>query len=384
MNDAPKRKRTAAMSAIAHSMDDMAANEAGRLSEAQIAGLEWLANERMRPIWSDIKLASLLLLLNPCFLLMASTGAWSGLFLCALPIIGGGAIIVGNRWWQARTEPIQALRHDAQMGQVKSITGRVTTAIQQFPDKLYVLPVYGYTLYIEGLALQADYTTYRTVKTFSLDPYTINYTPRSRVAVLVKHTHEQPPLAEVDPLLKSPTGSKAAMNEYTHALTTSLALTVEDVNLNREGQISPAQVTKLNQLIRQYLRATVLQMGITSFPIVVGIVLYWLEQRSSLPTGEWLPLLLILTLCFAATALFPVWRLRNLIQDVHHNRVEAVDGAIIFDKPGRTFLIGDARFDVAPETYRLLQQGDPYTVYFAPRSRVVLGMEWLGASPFIY
>ncbi len=383
MTEAVKRKRAAlGLSATVYTPDDLAANEAGYLSEAQIAGLQSLAQTRTWSLWRQIAFAAIICVVVPIMTLSDPNGLLWAIVMACLGWLLLATMAINPLEFRSRLNWCTDLRRDTDNGKVQWLRGFFTTSSVRAPSlggRNGNSHEHTYRLHIKDWTLETDYGTYQSIRPDEI--YTIYYTPNSQVVVLVKSQTDAPILSEVERLLVSPTGSYIATEEYIRYLNASFNTSPDDLCFNAEGKLSPNQANLLRQTIRKrlsfWLRYAVIfaVMAITLFSFLTESASDWYVYLLA-----WLPLNFISGIGLA-------WELRKIVLDVRQNIVNSVDGRLIRhlsqDKGQQHhFMINGMEFPVNQAQYDLLQHGDPYTVYFTPHSRTLLAIEWLGASPF--
>ncbi len=167
----------------------------------------------------------------------------------------------------------------------------------------------------------------------------------------------------------------------------SLTFTEDDLRHNQQGRIGPGQMTRLKQLHRQQLdklTSNVIAGGLLLLidVAVVGINLS-LGSTEALPGGLFL---LLLSAVFIVPGVRQYRRSHVLAADIHSGRVTRSEGIIRLDVVER-WLTSDYWLAIGAERWRLekddllaFKNGDPYIVYTAPSSRLVLAADWLGGD----
>ncbi|MBN8592036.1 MAG: hypothetical protein J0M33_09750 [Anaerolineae bacterium] len=388
MTEAVKRKRAAlGLSATVYTPDDLAANEDGHLSEAQIAQLQALAKVRRRSVRGEFISAGIIvsLLLSFCRFLTVQPTNFTDVLVSGSLILG---VVVGAAWLasEIKMDTVFSIIYDAERGTVKADRGHVQTSVVRAPMSSLdnkMPPEMRYYLHINSKTLETDYATHLTIRPD--EEYTVYYTPSSYIAVLVKPASELPMLAQVDRQLVSRTGSRAAVEEYVRYLHAAFDTTPEVLRLNSAGELSSGQIANLQRMVGNQTGLGILMVVVL---VVIGVICALAINNSPNPNASdlWLMFIgvVVLVMIYQARS---IWKFRALWLDARDRQVESIDGRAV-TRPSRKnpgeydLVIGGIEFTVYKAQYDLLQHGDPYTVYFTPHSRTLLAIEWLGASPF--
>ena len=144
------------------------------------------------------------------------------------------------------------------------------------------------------------------------------------------------------------------------------------VSANRAGRLVDSQRALLERRIRS-LRWTYFSIAVLFLTIAgaLGLGLY-----SEIP--EWLPYILGGFGFFVLLLLPLFWRMRIEIRKVRDDlaagRVQAQTGAVTLGYKGGSLIVGGQWFP-RPRSVRGIEWNVVYTVYYAPRSRVIIAME---------
>lgn len=161
--------------------------------------------------------------------------------------------------------------------------------------------------------------------------------------------------------------------KYEDRLMDAFAFDEDDLDANQAGQFSQAQIASLkaarNRAILQFVLMW-LMIGVLS-AIVVG-----LGMRAG---GLLLPVMAALLVISAFSFIFS--KARRLMQDLGENRILAAEGRVDLSIQGDYdyfLLVEKQRFRLKQkDIFLTFKNGDPYRIYYTPRSRQILSVEWL-------
>jgi hypothetical protein len=179
------------------------------------------------------------------------------------------------------------------------------------------------------------------------------------------------------------TGAIQVKTNRAHALMRAHGFTQTDLEANRLGKLSPAQAALLRARARGQLVMGALLFVAGGF-VLTGLssmlVLALLASRGRVPgvayvfTGA-------LSLAFVAALLLAALWIRNCFREISEQRVGVAEGVVTAervsgDADAYFYVLDGTSYQVPAEAYTLVKD-DPsrYRVYYAPRSRWVVGME---------
>jgi hypothetical protein len=166
-------------------------------------------------------------------------------------------------------------------------------------------------------------------------------------------------------------------------LQTAFSFTSADLGINQQGTLSPPQIAYLKTFER---RATWFLIGVMA--VLVGLpllgLLYFVSQRNLLMIGFFIFLLVGLPFVgyWLASPERDKWRI-----DLRNNHVDTVYGAVELvnihnTSPGGAIRhtlyrlkVENCEFAISEDQRDALENGTIYTVYYTPRSLVVLSLE---------
>jgi hypothetical protein len=154
------------------------------------------------------------------------------------------------------------------------------------------------------------------------------------------------------------------MNSSVEQIALSLGFTIQELSLNRAGQISARQSW-------ENVRLAAWGAGMILAVIVAILVLVFLIK----PTG-----ILRLVYCFFLIPGFLVVSYIGFvwIRGAIEQRVLVAEGSLSFHGAGRgppTMVIGQARVPAPPHANAVLTENTPYRVYYLAHSRIFLSIE---------
>jgi hypothetical protein len=340
---------------------ELEANQAGRLTAAQAEWLRAHVELRRHQLRSDwIKFI-------PITLILTGGSVWIGFgpigFCMSVMLL---ILYFLPAWMRLQRGWSQHILADADEGRVFTATGVVTLSTRKLPEDQ---PEVQHWLHLGNLNLLIDSLTYERI-----DPdetYTVFYAPRSKIAVLVQPREGSYVWDEVG----EPAGP-----------------TPEDREHNELNRLSPDQITRLRQL---FIMSIVRLILIILLVIVsAGFGLLFMMQKPSEQLGffDWFMagvlMLTALLLIFNNYGMSVNWFARLVLAIRHDLRTGIVSKAedlLTFDPQiGPNNLpqirVGNELLEIEWPMVDMLQEGEPYRIFFTPRSRVVILIEGLGAS----
>ena len=166
-----------------------------------------------------------------------------------------------------------------------------------------------------------------------------------------------------------------AKSKPEHLLIEAIGFSEEDLEANREGYMSEQQ---RRSLFRKWTPWTCFTLLFAAL-ILPTMLPFVLEQ---LGTSTLSPLTLIAAV-FLVVPVYFAYKWWQLSVDMRQRLVTSVEGRVRLDLSGGgnssqlTVSIGKAKFHVKKPIFLAFKNGDPYCVYYAPRSKTILSAEWL-------
>lgn len=197
-------------------------------------------------------------------------------------------------------------------------------------------------------------------------------------------------------------------------LENALYFTQRDLETNAQGEITDFQAGRLRN--RVVMRVGAFGLVAVFIFVVLGLVPVFTMVTGgsgqgfgmstfSGPVSSFTGLLMpLLSLVAIAAVGVMVWRSMGLVRDLRERRAESVEGRVQLDlhrsyngsmhhvggnhyrmSGGRDqyyVYIGGMRFEVSKAGFLAFKNDDPYIVYYAPHSKMLLSAEWLRDDPF--
>lgn len=385
MTEAVKRKRAAlGLSATVYTPDDLAANEAGYLSEAQIERLRRINTIRIRVLIGSLAIAVVAIMVTSMVISYTETAK---LLVIAT---GVGIIIAGFIFIPSYFE----LREAISDGQVKSITGTVQLRTIVYTYKRSQVVEDPWQIWVDDLPLQTNIPTWNALQ--SNARYIVYFTRLEGHVVLAKPLEPLTTNPVLDSLQFAEAGTRESNQEYRIRLMQRFRFTEAELEQNEEGLRAESQTSKLwdrlfDSVLKSIQLLLVLWFGIGAFSICLMSI--ELDVLSNSGTGNSTQELITTGLQLALVALLGVlvwtlWKMMPVVLDMFTPDVVIMDGPVSLSKGNQasrstcSFTVNGLEFPINQPAYDILKTGDPYTVYFTPHSRTLLAIEWLGASPF--
>jgi hypothetical protein len=331
--------------------EDLSANRAGYLGKQQADRL-WRS---ARPFWRLITIVGVFALLMVALLIAFSGGSREAgpLYLLVMLVPGGLCAI-----FFVRLAGIYASVGD----------GRVTAAeglAEPYTKHAYRGGV-AYYVRIGSEEFFIDRDLQMAFKPGSA--YRVFYTPKGRILVAGEFAAAPDP-ATIASRLVSP------------ELASALGFSREDLDANRAGRQSAAQVTRLRRL-----RKREMVQGLVSAGIAAGIIAAWpLFDTSTISRLFWGGILLLP----AALALAFLWSAMQRHRDLQSAAVRTASGPLerVTDdlsstrrRPTFSLRVEGVRLPVPLAVYGAFADGGHYALYHTPHSRLLLSAEPLDAS----
>ena len=385
MTEAVKRKRAAlGLSATIYTPDDLAANEAGYLSEAQVERLRRINTIPIRVLIGSLAIAVVAIIVTSMVISYTETAK---LLVIAT---GVGTIIAGFIFIPSYFE----LREAISDGRVKSITGTVQLRTIVYTYKHSQVVEDPWQIWVDDLPLQTNIPTWNALQ--SNARYIVYFTRLEGHVVLAKPLEPLTTNPVLDSLQFAEAGTRESNQEYRIRLMQRFRFTETELEQNGEGLRAESQTSKLwDRLFASVLKSIslllVLWFGIGAFSICLMSI--ELDILSNSGTGNSTQELITTGLQLALVALLGVlvWTLSKMmpvVLDMFTPDVVIMDGPVSLIKGNQasrsscSLTVNGLEFPINQPAYEILRAGDPYTVYFTPHSRTLLAIEWLGASPF--
>lgn len=179
------------------------------------------------------------------------------------------------------------------------------------------------------------------------------------------------------------------MTQTTEIVMTALEYQPQDLQDNRAGQLGSWQRARVERLRQQSLIGG---GAVIAFLLVIGLFPTLSAGSVSLPGLIFLGAIAVIGLVIG----FLIWRNSMRVQrDLATGKVEQASGAVtltsrtttsMHERVGRggyrtrsktsyTLQVGDELFSIPKAVYESFWDGKPYTVYYLPQSRIVVGAE---------
>lgn len=149
-----------------------------------------------------------------------------------------------------------------------------------------------------------------------------------------------------------------------------------DFNANQAGHLSRRQISSLKSARNRSVTTFALLSVLLGFLAIV-IVAAGFQTVGILP-----PLLAGFLAVLAMYAVFGR-NAQSLLKDMNENRVAVVEGRVdlslnALQNTAEYFLrVENMRFTIKQNAFLTFKNGDPYRIYYAPRSKRILSVEWL-------
>lgn len=161
--------------------------------------------------------------------------------------------------------------------------------------------------------------------------------------------------------------------KYEERLMDIFAFDEDDLDANEAGQLSPAQGAQL-QRARNTALSTFALMWLLCGVLAAIVVVLGLRAPGLLPA-------VMAALLLTAGVSFAFSISRKLSADLRDRRVLAAEGRITLSMLGASdYFLGVEQMKFRlnkQETFLAFKNGDPYRIYYAPRSQRILAVKWL-------
>lgn len=167
--------------------------------------------------------------------------------------------------------------------------------------------------------------------------------------------------------------------KYEERLMEALAFDEDDLAANQAGEFSGRQIARLNRDRRSLALgvAIILLVGFFAMMLALGAVDF------AFLTPAILVILVGMSATFIGLSAFIWARSARTSADLRENRAAEVEGRVDLSvRAGQNaasyyLRVGDKRFTVKQKAFLAFKNGDPYRIYYAPRSKRILSVEWL-------
>lgn len=166
------------------------------------------------------------------------------------------------------------------------------------------------------------------------------------------------------------------VKKYEDRIMDVFAFDEDDFNANQAGHLSRRQISSLKSARNRSVTTFALLSVLLGFLAIV-IVAAGFQTVGILP-----PLLAGFLTVLAMYAVFGR-NAQSLLKDMNENRVAVVEGRVdlslnALQNTAEYFLrVENMRFTIKQNAFLTFKNGDPYRIYYAPRSKRILSVEWL-------
>jgi hypothetical protein len=160
----------------------------------------------------------------------------------------------------------------------------------------------------------------------------------------------------------------------------AIGFTEQDLAANREGYMTKSQRALLDR--ERKLWRSDMQIAMASLPIAVVLTI-WDGYRIGDTLSSRIGILIFFTVIIGLWYVDVRRRWRWFDGDLYKGEVVFTDGKVGLrtyrQKNGRIYLVkvSKLQFSVQKQAYHAFREGDPYRIYYAPRSKRLLSAEWL-------
>ncbi len=163
------------------------------------------------------------------------------------------------------------------------------------------------------------------------------------------------------------------------ALMQAIGFTEEDLEANREGQLSQRQRDEIKRLRMTWYGIKIICVVIS--PIVLILLILPLFDSRTNKSGLFIFIAMAVTV-LGYSAYYAMERWNQYRKDLAENRTAVIEGRVKikvfhYKEPKYKISIEDVRFEVSKEIFLTFKNGDPYIIYYAPYSNKLLSAEWL-------
>lgn len=173
---------------------------------------------------------------------------------------------------------------------------------------------------------------------------------------------------------------KAKSRSLENDLMAALNFTADDLDANRDGQLSEEQRARLYGKRIYWLLAIA---GVVAFVFLINLpgVFIVFSSGDYPPPADMLIFIGFILGCIGILVLlYTRSDLRAITADLQEKTVESVQGLIALETFGQDKMkvhIHDRAFTVNNKAGLAFKNGDPYCLYYAPHSKTLLSAEWL-------
>jgi hypothetical protein len=169
------------------------------------------------------------------------------------------------------------------------------------------------------------------------------------------------------------------LKKHEDRLMAILGFDEDDLAANRAGRISLKQIARLKRKRQGFMPTPKTIVGLGA----VLVAILWGTIGVTRLSYETLSTLTMTMMLFVVIALKMMEHFDGITADVRKETVEEVEGRVELSmqttlNADRYFLnVDQMRFKVTQQALLAFKNGDPYRIYYAPRSKQVLSVEWL-------
>lgn len=173
----------------------------------------------------------------------------------------------------------------------------------------------------------------------------------------------------------------------------SIGFNEDDLAANRAGKLGPNQVVRLKRLQQNARISAWSANGVGTLLMLGGLILTIIGFLGAI--GLVIVGLMFLAVgmqLFMRNGLWTLQAARAQLLDTQMNTVERIEGRVSLDVQAKGGYMGSSSseytvrlegrdWSVTREVFLAFKNGDPYALYYGPRSGVVLAAEWLREPP---
>lgn len=177
--------------------------------------------------------------------------------------------------------------------------------------------------------------------------------------------------------------------EYSLRLSTALRFTEADLAANQQGFITDDQTARLRMLRGRpgsILVIIILVLSVVLLGIASSLVTTYFQFQSVYCSAIFLLIGGVIGQIALIQSLPPALRIGR---DIRERRIASIEGRIQIEFHSRNngtsyyARMNGKRFEIDKKTFLAFKNDDPYRLYYAPRSKVLLSAEWLRDDPFL-
>ncbi len=185
----------------------------------------------------------------------------------------------------------------------------------------------------------------------------------------------QKPKRDFGQLLTPEEETEKLKHKPEHMLMDAIGFTEEDLEANRQGIITDAQKVHFR---REYQKS-----AFAFLPALVILAFFTIGLLSSgllfiQPGSIVLPFLF-----FIVYLAYLSWRRQQAVDAIRRGNLESVEGRIQLNTTASnsrqlfTISVQNQKFNIKKNVFLAFKNGDPYVIYYVPRSKSILSAEWL-------